>query len=121
LCTSIPSPSFTARQEYTVLGVNVNLAARLMGEAKPGHVCVCTETEDATRDLFDYKEQPAVVLKGINEGRPVKVFELEGVHCSSEEDRILETECGASSFERALARAGQGHGAFHEQHGHTHW
>jgi class 3 adenylate cyclase len=108
---------FHARQEYTVLGMNVNLAARLMSQAKPGHVCVCDKTEAATRELFVFEKQPSVVLKGINEGRPIDMYQVIGSQGMSAEEGV----CGATSFELALAGASSDHGDFHDQHGHTHW
>jgi class 3 adenylate cyclase len=57
------SGTFYARQEYTVLGSNVNLAARLMGEAKPGQVCCCEHTATSCREQFTFDEQEPAVLK----------------------------------------------------------
>jgi class 3 adenylate cyclase len=62
------SGKFYARQEYTVLGANVNMAARLMSKADPGRVCVCERTEEAARDQFVFEERPPTVLKGMNRG-----------------------------------------------------
>jgi class 3 adenylate cyclase len=72
-----------ARQEYTVLGANVNLAARLMSRARPGQICVCERTEAAVPDRFSFKRQQPVVLKGINDGREVTTFVFQAIHGSA--------------------------------------
>jgi len=61
------------RRDYTVMGVTVNVASRLMSVAAPGSVLVGEETFRATRGTVQYRELPAVLVKGID--RPLAVWE----------------------------------------------
>ncbi|MCB1321068.1 MAG: adenylate/guanylate cyclase domain-containing protein, partial [Leptospiraceae bacterium] len=61
------------RSEYTMHGVNVNLAARLMVRADS---ILCDEaTREATGDSFSFAEQPSFKIKGRE--TPVRIFEPE--------------------------------------------
>lgn len=61
------------KMDYTVIGDNVNLAARLEANA-PGGCVYCSEsTYNETKDRINYKELDAIKVKGKKE--PVRVFD----------------------------------------------
>jgi predicted ATPase/class 3 adenylate cyclase len=103
-----------ARREYTVMGDQVNLAARLMAAAAPGEVVVSASTAARVQDVFDLDERPAVMLKG--KSQPQRNFRLRGARARpaamthpvagpvwGREDEL------AACAER-IERAAQGHG-----------
>lgn len=65
------------RMEYTVLGSNVNLAARLQGAAKAGQILVTRRTLEPIKDALTYEELGSMTFKNIAE--PVPVFNVTGV------------------------------------------
>ena len=56
-----------AAQEQTVVGDTPNLAARLQAIAEPGAVVIDSSTHRLTGRLFDYRDLPAIALKGFAE------------------------------------------------------
>ena len=56
-----------AAQEQTVVGDTPNLAARLQAIAEPGAVVIDSSTHRLTGRLFDYRDLPALALKGFPE------------------------------------------------------
>jgi adenylate cyclase len=63
------------RQDFTVIGDPVNLASRLCSQAVAGQILVCEQTKEACRqDGLEFKELPAVAIKGIE--HLVKVFDM---------------------------------------------
>jgi len=72
------------RLNYTVLGRNVNLAARLCQAAGPGQLIISEFTlkEPEVRDSFMVKELEPISLKGFAD--PVKVFEIIGFQWNQE-------------------------------------
>ena len=63
------------RHEYTVMGDEVNLAARLMSVARPGTILVSSDIRRKVQALFDLMPQGEVRLKG--KSAPVPVFTVE--------------------------------------------
>jgi adenylate cyclase len=63
------------RQDFTVVGETVNLASRLCGQAKPGQILVCENTERMVRRSGMKLEalEPRAV-KGVS--KPVPVFQV---------------------------------------------
>lgn len=55
------------RREYTVIGENINLAARLMQQAKPGQILVHQNTYQYTHGQFHFEEIAPFELKGFSE------------------------------------------------------
>ncbi|MBI3900610.1 MAG: adenylate/guanylate cyclase domain-containing protein, partial [Chlamydiia bacterium] len=68
------------RLNYTVVGANVNLAARLCSAAQPMQILISEETYHALADphRFPLHPLPPMLLKGID--TPVAVYELRGFH-----------------------------------------
>ena len=57
----------TRRMDYTVIGAEVNLAARLEQLGEPGDVTISHETYLLVRDEFDAVELPPIKAKGISQ------------------------------------------------------
>jgi hypothetical protein len=64
----------TDRMSYTIIGGEVNLAARIEGQCEPGGVLVSAETYGLVNEMFEAEEKEPVNLKGI--GRPVRTYSI---------------------------------------------
>lgn len=64
----------TLRQEYSVMGDEVNLASRLMGIAAEGHVLISQSTARRVEGLFEWQEHAPVKVKG--KRRPVHSYQI---------------------------------------------
>jgi adenylate cyclase len=60
---------------YTVIGDTANTSARLCGAAGPGEILVSASTVEALGSRFDYKELPALQLKG--KEKPFRCFAIQ--------------------------------------------
>lgn len=67
----------TDRMDYTAIGAEVNLAARLQAIAEPGHIVISYETYALVRDVVAARALPQISVKGI--GRMVVPYVVEGV------------------------------------------
>ncbi len=65
------------RMEYTVVGTQVNLAARLVSIAEPGQIIVNQRTFELVRDLVDVVEVGPFTVKGFQ--KPVTAYSVLGV------------------------------------------
>jgi class 3 adenylate cyclase len=65
------------RMDYTAIGAEVNLAARLQSIAEPGHIVISYETYALVRDIVAAHALPQILVKGIN--RTVVPYVVEGV------------------------------------------
>ena len=65
------------RLDYTIIGGEANLAARLEQSAEPGGIVLSYETYALVRDIVSAREQPAIRVKGIN--RDVIPFVIDGL------------------------------------------
>lgn len=65
----------TLRQEYSVMGDEVNLASRLMGIAPEGQVLISQSTAERAAGLFEWREHELVQVKG--KSRPVRSYQVQ--------------------------------------------
>lgn len=65
------------RMDYTAIGGEVNLAARLQSIAEPGHIVISYETYVLVRDIVAARALPEISVKGV--GRKVVPYVVEGV------------------------------------------
>src|SRR5262249_33530921 len=71
---TIGAIGFEGRMDYGAIGTVTNLAARLCGEAKPGHVLVNRRMLGMVEDLVEAGEVGELVLKGFL--KPVSAFNI---------------------------------------------
>jgi len=64
------------RMDYTIIGAEANLAARLQTAADPGSIVMSFETYALVRDTIRARALPAIQVKGI--ARPVIPYVIEG-------------------------------------------
>jgi class 3 adenylate cyclase len=67
----------TDRMDYTIIGAEANLAARLQSIAEPGGIVASYETFALVRDMVRGRPLPAIRMKGIN--RDVVPYVIEGM------------------------------------------
>jgi class 3 adenylate cyclase len=65
------------RMDYTIIGAEANLAARLQSIAEPGGICLSYETYALVRDLVRARPLPPIAMKGIS--REVVPYAVEGL------------------------------------------
>jgi hypothetical protein len=63
--------------DYTIIGAEANLAARLQSIAEPGHIVISYETYVLVRDMLVAHALPSITMKGIS--REVVPYAVEGV------------------------------------------
>jgi len=79
------------RMDYTIIGGDVNLAARLESQADPGGILMSYETYALVRDLVDAEEREPIQVKGIR--KSVRPYAVKGITDGLEgERRFLRTE-----------------------------
>ena len=62
------------RMDYTIIGNEVNLAARLETAAEPGSILLANETNSLVQDIVLTEEQPSMTVKGFM--RPINNFKV---------------------------------------------
>jgi hypothetical protein len=65
------------RMDYTIIGAEANLAARLQSIAEPGHIVVSFETYALVRDVVASHKLSPISMKGIS--RLVVPYAIEGI------------------------------------------
>jgi adenylate cyclase len=65
------------RMDYTIIGAEANLAARLQSIAEPGHIVMSYETYALVRDIVVAQELQPLTMKGIS--REVVPYAVEGI------------------------------------------
>src|SRR3954452_13410189 len=65
------------RMDYTIIGAEANLAARLQSIAEPGGICLSYETYALVRDLVSAQPLAPIAMKGI--GREIVPYRVDGL------------------------------------------
>ena len=74
--------------DYTIIGAEANLAARLQGIAKPGEIILSYETFILVSDMVRARALEPISLKGI--AHPVVPYAVEGAEAQGEaEQRVI--------------------------------
>lgn len=76
------------RHDYSVMGDDTNLAARLMAKAEPGMVLVSGDVRRKAQAVFELTPRGKVMLKGKSE--PIATFTVDGLRALPETMRGLE-------------------------------
>jgi len=66
------------RMDYTIIGNEVNLAARLQSVTEPGSILLSHETNALVSDLVLTEEQPPVTVKGF--AKPISTYKIVGTY-----------------------------------------
>jgi adenylate cyclase len=67
----------TDRMDYTIIGAEANLAARLQSIAEPGNIVVSYETYALVRDMIAAEALPPITMKGIS--REIVPYTVKGL------------------------------------------
>lgn len=86
------------RRQYTVMGDEVNLAARLMAAAGPGQILVSRAFAEGIGPGFALRELEAIRVKG--KERPVEICELSGSTAAPARSRAAQQATAAAIFGR---------------------
>lgn len=79
------------RMDYTIIGGEVNLAARLEGNADPDGILISAETFELVKDMVDVEERTAIQAKGIR--RAVRAYAITSIMNGFEnESRYVKAE-----------------------------
>ena len=65
------------RMDYTIIGAEANLAARLQSIAEPGQIVISYETYALVRDILVAQALPPITMKGIS--REVVPYAVKGI------------------------------------------
>lgn len=66
------------RMDYTIIGSEVNLAARLEQNADAGGILLAAETYSLVKDWLAVEEREAITMKGFS--KPIRTFAVKGIH-----------------------------------------
>jgi class 3 adenylate cyclase len=76
------------RMDYTIIGNQVNLAARLESSTEPGAILIAHETHSLAKDVILAEEQPPLTVKGFD--KPIHCYKVVGIYDDlAEEGRIV--------------------------------
>jgi adenylate cyclase len=91
-----------ARMDYTIIGGEVNLAARLESQADPGGILMSYETFALVRDIVEAEEQPSIEAKGIR--RDIRPFALRNLLDDAKPDSVIRCDGDGLSIRVDLER-----------------
>jgi hypothetical protein len=77
---------------YTVIGDNVNLAARVMSVAKGMQLFVTRSTYERVKDYFLIEQRESIMVKG--KSMPIEIFEVMGVNPEADFSQFLQHGSG---------------------------
>ena len=77
---------------YTVIGDNVNLAARVMSVAKPMQMFITRSTYERVQEYFLIEQRESIMVKG--KSMPIEIFEVMGVKPEADMSPFLGHEGG---------------------------
>ncbi|MCT8970549.1 PAS-domain containing protein [Microbaculum marinisediminis] len=76
------------RFDYTIIGREVNLAARLQSAAEPGSIFLSYETNALVKDVVLTEPQPPITLKGF--ARPINCYRIVDTYDElAKDDRVI--------------------------------
>jgi class 3 adenylate cyclase len=75
------------RMDYTIIGAEANLAARLQSIAEPGGIVVSYETYALVSDIIDTRALPSITMKGIS--REVVPYAIDHLRDGSEASAVV--------------------------------
>ena len=106
---------FSGRQDFSVIGDAVNLAARLEDLSEPGEILVGSATHRQAESTFDFERRGDVLIKG--KQVPVPVFKLIARKFAPITDvrlrgPLVGRDAELAVLERAIASAVAGRGSF---------
>ncbi len=79
------------RMDYTIIGNEVNLAARLESQAEVGGILLAHETHALVKDIVLAEEGGALTVKGF--AKPVRTYSVVGLYDDlAEQGRIIHKE-----------------------------
>lgn len=65
----------STRREYTVMGDDVNLSARLMGAAKMGQILISQPVHESVKNYFYHTDLPPIKVKG--KSKPISIYQVD--------------------------------------------
>jgi PAS domain S-box-containing protein len=72
------------RMDYTIIGGEVNLAARMEANADAGGILIARETYSLVKDWLQAEEREPVTMKGFS--KPIQTFSVLGIHDEADDD-----------------------------------
>ncbi len=77
---------------YTVIGDNVNLAARIMAQAKGMEMFITRDTYERVKDYFDIEQRESIMVKG--KSMPIEIFCVKKVKAGVDMTQVIGKDVG---------------------------